>query len=98
MIGGEMITLQNMGTVYRTRNELDRALEYHQQALVLSDALELNKAEAWLSISETYRVSGDLEKALKMNAKARDLSLLAGNELEVADSWYYRAECEFDCG
>ncbi|MFC1851232.1 tetratricopeptide repeat protein [candidate division CSSED10-310 bacterium] len=95
---GEQSNLRQMGTVFRARNEIDRALEYHQQALVLSDALNLNKAESVLSLSETYRVSGDVEKALKLNALSRDLSNKSENELEVADSWYYRVECELDRG
>jgi tetratricopeptide (TPR) repeat protein len=64
--GGEASTLNNIGLVYHAWGEMDKALQYYQQALPLQRAVGDRSGEAvtCFNMAMVYRNLGQLEKAV----------------------------------
>jgi len=64
--------LGNIGLIYSDKGDLDKALEYHQQALKIDREIGYKQGEAsdLGNIGLIYRAKGDLDKALEYHQQA----------------------------
>ena len=82
----ESITTGNMGIVYKTKGELDKALEYYGKALELNE--ELGRKEGMAiqlgNIGIVHKIKGELDKALEYHGKALELNEELGRKEGIA--------------
>ena len=73
---GEAGALGNIGLIYSDKGDLDNALKYHQQALVINKDIGYKQGEAGNlgNIGVIYRIKGDLDNALKYHQQALVIS------------------------
>nr|CBH37274.1 hypothetical protein, containing tetratricopeptide repeats [uncultured archaeon] len=82
----ESIARGNIGNVYQIKGELDKALEYHGNALKLNE--ELGNKEGMAvglgNIGNVYKTKGELDKALEYYGNALKLSEELGSKEGMA--------------
>jgi tetratricopeptide (TPR) repeat protein len=95
--------LGNLGIVYWTCGELDKAEEMYRKSLEISEALGLKEATAnqYGNLGLVYDTRGELDKAEKMHRKALELHQALGNKESMANSYgnlgnVYRTRGELD--
>ena len=72
----QAISYGNLGLVYQARGELDKAIEYHEKALAISEALSLKQGVArnYGNLGLVYQTRGELDKATEYHEKALAIS------------------------
>ena len=82
----ESIVTGNMGIVYGTKGELDKALEYFRKALELYEVLGRKEGMAAVfgNIGIVFKTKGELEKALEYYKKALRIFEGIGSRIETA--------------
>ena len=85
----EAIVLNNLGLIYTTRGELDRAEEIYQKALSINVRLARPKgtAKAYANLGTIHRTRGELDKAEEMHLKALDIEKGLGRLEGVASAY-----------
>lgn len=99
----ESIATGNMGVVYATKGELDKALGYFEEALKLDEELGRKEGMAanFGNIGIVNRIKGELDKALEYHEKALKLDEELGRKEGMAAVYgnigiVYRRKGEFD--
>lgn len=64
-VNAEIVTLNQIGVVYRRQDKIRSALNYHQMALELADKIELPDVDTKISISISNNSIGNIYLALK---------------------------------
>ncbi|WP_428743570.1 tetratricopeptide repeat-containing sensor histidine kinase [Tenacibaculum sp.] len=64
-VDAEIVTLNQIGVVYRRQDKIRNALNYHQMALELADKIEMPNEDTKLSISISNNSIGNIYLALK---------------------------------
>ena len=76
----------NLGNVYQTRGDLDKAVEFHEKALAIN--LELGRKQGmaiqYNNLGNVYRTRGDLDKAIKFYEKSLVLFKEIGAKRQIA--------------
>jgi Flp pilus assembly protein TadD len=87
--GGEARTLNNLGGVYDDLGEKDKALDYYQQALALSLAVQDPYGEAVTrgNLAVLWWDQGKREEARREMQTARDLMARMGMSTAIQDGW-----------
>jgi tetratricopeptide (TPR) repeat protein len=69
---GRSAAFGNIGLIYKTKGDLDKALEYHQKALKIDQEIGYQQGQANQlgNIGLIYSDKGDLDKALEYHQKA----------------------------
>ncbi|MBW1616577.1 MAG: tetratricopeptide repeat protein [Deltaproteobacteria bacterium] len=72
----EAVFLGNVGFIYANKGELDKALEYYEQALDITKEIGYKEGEAnqLLNIGNIYANKGELDKALEYYEQALDIT------------------------
>ena len=75
-----------MGIVYKTKGELDEALEYYGKALELNEELGSKKgiASQFGNMGNVYQIKGELDEALEYYEKALLIFRNLGNRIQEA--------------
>lgn len=70
----------NLGLVYQEQGELDKALEMHERALAINEALgnKMGVANQYDNMGLIYRTRGQLDKALDLHEKASAINQTLG--------------------
>ena len=73
---GKPVTLSNIGSVYRSLGEMQKALEKHNETLPIFRALGDRNREAVTlgNIGLVYQLLGDMQKALKKYNEAMPIT------------------------
>jgi tetratricopeptide (TPR) repeat protein len=76
----------NMGLVYQTRGDLDKALEYYNKALKIDQELGRKEGLAiqYGNMGNVYQTRSDLDKALEMYNQALEIAIEMGNKERMA--------------
>ena len=76
----------NLGNVYQTRGELDKAVEFYQKALQLHEALGSKEGMAinYANLGLVYQTRGELDKAVEFHQKALQLDEALGSKQGMA--------------
>jgi tetratricopeptide (TPR) repeat protein/energy-coupling factor transporter ATP-binding protein EcfA2 len=79
----------NMGIVYKTRSELDKALEMYEKALAIYKELGNSEGMAanYTNMGSVYNTRGELDKALEMYEKALAIYKELGNSEGMAAAY-----------
>jgi len=81
----------NLGVIYRTRGELDKAEEMHKKSLEINDRTGCygEMAIQYSNLGAIYEKRGDLGKVREYWEKARDLFKKMGlaNEAKEVEGW-----------
>lgn len=64
-VNAEIVTLNQIGVVYRRQDKIRNALNYHQMALELADKIEIPDVDTKISISISNNSIGNIYLALK---------------------------------
>ena len=82
----QAISYGNLGLVYQARGELDKAIEYHEKALAISEALGRKEgmANQYGNLGLVYRTRGELDKAIEYYEKALAINEALGRKEGVA--------------
>lgn len=83
---GEAVALNNIAMIYKDKGDYDKALEYFQQALKLSEDDE-QRATAYNNIAIIYSDKGDYNKAIEYLQKAIELGERVGDYHGVAQTY-----------
>lgn len=83
---GQAVAYGNLGNVYETRGELDRAIEYHHKALVIDEALDNKKGMAiqYGNLGNVYQTRGELNQAIEYYHQALALNQALGRKEGMA--------------
>ncbi len=84
--GAEAAALSNIASIYRDKGDYDKALEYYQQALELSED-DKQRATNYNNIASIYFAKGDYNKAIEYLQKAIELEERVGDYHGVAQSY-----------
>jgi len=78
--------MSNIGSVYRDKGDLDKALEYHQAALTIARETgdQWGAASNMGNIGSLYRAKGNLDEALAYENEALAMAREIGYQLGVA--------------
>ncbi len=81
--------LGNLGAIYKTRGELDKAEEMHNKALEIAEKLGLQDivAGAYGNLGLIYRRRGELDKAEQMHNKALEIAERLGLQESIANQY-----------
>ncbi len=87
----------NLGNIYRTRGELDKAEEYYRKALDINKDLGSKEGMAgqYGNLGNIYYIRGELDKACEYAQRARDLFDEVGAKLKVEKA--ERLLAQFGC-
>ena len=92
------IAYGNLGLIYKTRGELDKALEFYLKALKLNEELGSKEgmANQYANLGTLAETKGDMKTACGHWKKARDLYQQVGIPHMVAkvQAWLDKAGCE----
>ena len=85
----EAIAIGNMGSVYKIKGELDKALEYYGKALKLQEELGIKEGIAldYGNMGSVYGIKGELDKALEYHGKALKLNEELGIKEGIASDY-----------
>ncbi len=79
----------NLGILYQTRGDLDKAIEFYEKSLVIN--LELGSKQGKIrnygNLGEVYRIRGDLDKAVKFYEKSLTINLELGRKEGIANNY-----------
>ena len=83
----EANTYGNLGLIYQTRGELDRAEEMHKMSLAINENLgrQEGMATTYTNLGLVAEDRGDVDRARELWTKARDLYAKIGIPHEVND-------------
>ncbi|HEX8686162.1 MAG TPA: CHAT domain-containing tetratricopeptide repeat protein, partial [Pyrinomonadaceae bacterium] len=97
---GEAYTLNNLGVVYESLGEKQKALDYHNQALPLRRAVGDRNGEAstLMSLGVVFYSLGERQKALDYYRQALALNRATGNRGWEARTLWHLARLERDGG
>jgi protein O-GlcNAc transferase len=79
----------NMGLVYRTQGDLDKALEVYEKALEIYKELGYKEGVAanYGNMGNVYRTRGDLDKALEIHGKSLEIDKELGRKEGMAKAY-----------
>ena len=82
----QAVAIGNLGLVYRTRGDLDKAEEYHLKALTLNEDLISNEgmADNYGNLGIVYQERGDLDRADEYHRKSLALHEKADDKVGIA--------------
>lgn len=93
---GEAVALGNLGIVYQTRGELDRAIEFYEKALAINQELGRKQGMAtdYGNLGNVYYSRGDLSHAIDYWKQSLALftQLGAKDRIVLVQSWNDEAE------
>lgn len=97
------ISLGNLGNVYRSRGDLDRAIELYEQSLAISEALGRldGIANSYANLGIIYKTKGDLGRAIELHEKSLAINEALGRLGSMAMDYsnlgtVYRIMGDFD--
>jgi len=96
----EAMLLGNLGLIYRTRGDLDRAEEMYKKSLEISEPgemLEL-RANQYGNLGVIYRTRGDLDRAEEMHTKALEINEKLGRLEGMASDYGNLGNIDFTRG
>ncbi len=82
----ESSAMGNIGIVYQTKGDLDKALEYYGWSLKINEELGRKEGMAsnYVNIGNVYQTQGDLETALEYYGKSLELDEELGWKVDMA--------------
>ncbi len=99
----EAMVTGNLGLIYQTRGELEKAEDMHKKSLEMEERLGLQKgmAGSYINLGVIYRIRGELDKAEDMYKKSLEIAERLGLQEEIANSYgnlgvIYRIRGELD--
>ena len=80
----------NIGLIYYDQGNLEKALEYHEKSLDISEEIGDKKGMSFSynNIGIIYKNQGNLEKALEYNEKSLDISKEIGDKKGIGKNYY----------
>ncbi|MEM9215430.1 MAG: tetratricopeptide repeat protein [Cyanobacteria bacterium P01_F01_bin.150] len=87
-VQGEAASLGNLGNAYYSLGDYERAIDFHQQSLVIDRELRnrLGEANSLGNLGVVYRDLGDYERAIDFQQQALVIARELGNRLGEAQS------------
>jgi tetratricopeptide (TPR) repeat protein len=89
----------NLGVMYKTRADLDKAIEMYNNTLNLSDRQTI--INSYGNLETAYNTRNDLDKSLEFQQKSLQINTTIGNKKEIANNYselgfVYYARSEMD--
>ena len=83
------LALSYVGEIYADRKEFDNALDYHKQAIEVTERLGARQylAQSLLSYAKTLQQKGDLQASVKTYKRAQEISEEIGAKQEVMSAY-----------
>lgn len=85
----QAVAYGNMGIIYKTRGDLDVALEMYDKTTkaIKITGNKVNLPVTYCNMGNIYGIIGNLEKALEMHYKALEIDLSIGNKYGIATDY-----------